>query len=201
MSAAVVLDARVPTISAPRRPTPALSNAVLATTLFVFTEVMLFTALIAAFVVLRSQYTMWPPMGQPRLPIEATAVNTAVLLGSGVVAASIPSAPDRRAITGRIGATFVLGAAFVAAQGVEWWRLLSYGLEANGNVYGGLFYTIVGAHAAHVLGALVVLAVAFVQAARGAWDAGPRDGLVALRLYWLFVVAVWPVLYALVYLW
>src|SRR2546426_12466030 len=64
---------------------PLAENARLGMALFVFTEVMLFTGFISAFVIVQSGAPLgsWPPPGQPRLPIERTAVNTLALLASG----------------------------------------------------------------------------------------------------------------------
>ena len=61
---------------------PLAENARLGMALFVFTEVMLFTGFISAFVIVQSGAPLgsWPPPEQPRLPIERTAVNTLALL-------------------------------------------------------------------------------------------------------------------------
>ena len=60
-------------------------------------------------------------------------------------------------------------------------------------------YTLVGAHALHVLGALVALLVVTARARRGRYRPEAPGALEPCRMYWLFVVAVWPVLYVLVY--
>ncbi|MGH7288155.1 MAG: cytochrome c oxidase subunit 3, partial [Myxococcota bacterium] len=67
------------------RPMPLVSNAVLGMSIFIFTEAMLFAGLISAHTIARASAPLgWPPPGQPRLPFEETAVNTAALLLSGV---------------------------------------------------------------------------------------------------------------------
>ena len=53
--------------------------------LFITAEIMFFAGLISAFVVFRFSPVPWPPAGQPRLPLGVTAVNTLVLLLSGVL--------------------------------------------------------------------------------------------------------------------
>ena len=58
-------------------------NGVLGMLLFVAVEVMLFAGLISGFVVVKASALVWPPIGQPRLPVEETLVNTAALLLSG----------------------------------------------------------------------------------------------------------------------
>src|SRR4029450_3339315 len=66
------------------RPRPVIPSAVLGMLIFVGTEVMLFAGMISAFLILRATAAgAWPPPGQPRLPLEETAINTLALLASG----------------------------------------------------------------------------------------------------------------------
>ena len=53
--------------------------------IFVFTELMLFAGFISAFTIIKSGAVAWPPPGQPRLPFEETAFNTALLPASAVM--------------------------------------------------------------------------------------------------------------------
>jgi heme/copper-type cytochrome/quinol oxidase subunit 3 len=86
-------------------------------------------------------------------------------------------------------------------QGTEWVKLVRYGLTSSSSLYGSLFYTLVGCHALHVLAALFALAWVLHAARSGRYGSDNLDALLGMRLYWVFVVAVWPLLYALVYLW
>jgi heme/copper-type cytochrome/quinol oxidase subunit 3 len=171
-----------------RRPVP---DALLGTLLLIVAEAMVFTSLVAAYVVLRSGATTWPPIGQPRLPVVATAVNTLALLASAWTI-------GRRQAVPALGGTAVLGAAFLVTQGREWLALLAFGLDLTAGPYAGLFTAIIWAHGAHALAGLVAVGWAWWRAWRGEL-AG--DALSAVRAWWWFVVAVWPVLYAVVYLW
>jgi heme/copper-type cytochrome/quinol oxidase subunit 3 len=107
---------------------------------------------------------------------------------------------DRAALVRRLGHTALLGTLFLAVQGYEWARLLHYGLTLSSGAYGSTFYTLIGTHAAHVLGALVWVGVTLGLAARGRFLDGPAGPLRACAIYWHFVVALWPVLYVAVYL-
>jgi heme/copper-type cytochrome/quinol oxidase subunit 3 len=165
-------------------------------------ETMLFGGFIAAFLVFRLGAPVWPPPFQPRLPVEATGVNTVVLLLSGYTmwrALGAARSGDRVALARRLAETVLLGAAFLAVQGYEWVRLLEFGLTASGN-YGGTFYTLIGAHALHVLAALIWVAILLIATARGRDTAGDHTYVAVCGMYWLFVVGLWPVLYGLVYL-
>jgi cytochrome c oxidase subunit 3 len=107
---------------------------------------------------------------------------------------------DRRAFVRGLTLTAALGGLFLAVQGYEWFRLISFGLTASSGNYGATIYTLIGAHAAHVVLAHAWLGVILAMAKRGRF-AGPEAGAVtACALYWHFVVALWPILYVTVYL-
>ncbi len=179
---------------------PAVPNAVLAVLLFVGAELMMFAAFISAHAIGRANMVEWPPPGQPVLPLESTAFNTLVLLGSGVAMRYAGRLYDDgkvdtsfKALLGSLAA----GTFFVVFQGVEWARLLADGLSFRATPYGGFFYLIVGAHALH---ALVGLGAVVWMVARLGRNTLRREAFQAGRLYWYFVVALWPVLYWRVYL-
>ncbi len=190
-----------PPDESPRR--PMLDNLLLATLVFIAAEVMLFAGLVSAYWVLRLAAPVWPPPLQPRLPVGLTAVNTGVLLASSAVLVGGLRAlwrGARRQAVRRLAGAAALGATFLVVQGVEWVRLLHFGLTVASGTYGAAFYTLIGAHALHVAGALIWLGLTTRRLARGRL-LGPRPpALRACALYWHFVVALWPVLYVSVYL-
>ena len=180
------------------------SRAVLGMRFFLGSEAVLFAALIAAYLALRTQADTWPPPGQPRLPLMVTGLNTVVLLASGLAvrrALRAAQIADRVSCRRWLAATLGLGLIFLAVQGSEWVRLIGFGLRVSSGTYGGMFYSLIGMHALHVLVAGGVLAAVLW---RDRSPRLPRARLVDVavgHLYWSFVVAVWPLLYALVYLW
>jgi heme/copper-type cytochrome/quinol oxidase subunit 3 len=187
--------------SAPAARRPLISNGVLGMLIFIFTEVMFFAGLISAHSIVKSQVAgqLWPPYGQPRLPVEETAFNTLALLVSGVVLVYAWFAFRRESDAARIPLllSILLGTVFVGFQGVEWAALLSEGLTIQSSTYGGFFYLIVGAHALHAVGALAALVWAFYKLDR---DALTASQLATVSAFWYFVVLVWPILYVKVYL-
>lgn len=184
-----------------RRREPLIPSGVLGMLMFIFTEVMFFSGLISAHTIVKSQAAgqMWPPYGQPRLPVEETALNSLALLVSGVVLVLTWFAFKRRRSGARIPLlmSILLGALFVSFQGVEWAALLAEGLTLQSSTYGAFFYLIVGAHALHAVGALGGLGWAFYELDR---DELRSDQLATVSAFWYFVVLVWPVLYWTVYL-
>ena len=185
-----------------RRPGPAVPNAVVGMLMFIGTELMFFAGLISAFVIVRAQAEggVWPPLGQPRLPLEETAINTGALLLSGwclFMAGRVFRVDPARAKTPYLAAVG-LGCFFVLFQGLEWVGLLREGLTLTSSTHGSFFYLIVGSHALHVLAALIALAYCFRLLTQGRLRA---DAFWAMRLFWYFVVGVWPILYFRVYVW
>jgi cytochrome c oxidase subunit 3 len=186
---------------APARREPVVSNGVVGMLIFIFTEAMFFSGLISAHTIVRSQTAsqMWPPFGQPRLPVQETAMNTAALLVSGIVLVLAWFAFKRERSSARIPLllSIALGAFFVWFQGLEWMALLGEGLTIQSSSYGGFFYLIVGSHAAHAVAALAALAWAWVRLDK---DRLTLSQLATVSAFWYFVVLVWPVLYVKVYL-
>jgi heme/copper-type cytochrome/quinol oxidase subunit 3 len=180
---------------------PVLPNGVLGILLFIGVEAMLFAGFFSAFTIVKANFApgMWPPPGQPRFPAEATAVTTLILLVSGVLLwwSGRRFETEPASARGLLAASATLGATFIGIQGVEWARLIGEGLTLDQNPYGGLFYVIVGAHAAHAVPALIALVVMWVRMQRGYLDA---VSFTVARAFWYFVVLVWPVLYWRVYL-
>lgn len=178
-----------------------MPDSVLAMLFFVACEIMFFAALISAQFVVRGSALQWPPPDQPRLPLLTTAANSVALLASGLFLwmasrSMRRSAPAR--VTGRhLCWAMGLGVLFVAVQGAEWTRLIHYGLTLQSSSYGSFFYLIIGAHAAHAVIALALLAHVYFTFVNGTLRV---SRFWAAQVFWYFVVGVWPFLYVLVYL-
>jgi len=183
--------------------TSPIASNVLAVAIFIASEVMLFGGLLSAFMILRAENSQWPPLGQPRLPLLVTALNSLILFASAwTVIRAVRAARngERDALTNQLSLTLLLGAIFLFVQGSEWIRLIHFGLTVSSSVYGGLFYTLVGIHAVHVMGAVVALCVVLRLARQGRYLPDDYSGVVACSLYWCFVVLLWGVIYVTVYL-
>ena len=88
---------------------------------------------------------------------------------------------------------------FVVLQGVEWVRLIGFGLTMTTHVYGSIFYLIVGSHALHVVAGLLWLAFALSRSKEdGIFKHTPA--FESATLFWMFVVLIWPLIYISVYL-
>jgi heme/copper-type cytochrome/quinol oxidase subunit 3 len=163
--------------------------------LIVGMEVMFFTGLISAFMIVKAGVKpgVWPPPWQPRLPIEITGVNTLVLIASGVLLFVAAKKMSKSWML----LSMALGATFVAVQGIEWVRLLGEGLSLTSSNHGAFFYLIVGVHGLHCIGGLLALAWVWNRLRVGRLQ---RSQMTAMQIFWTFVVGLWPLLYTLVYL-
>jgi cytochrome c oxidase subunit 3 len=177
---------------------PLIPNGVMGMLIFVMAESMLFAGLISAFTIFRSSAVVWPPPGQPRLPFADTALNTGMLLLSGLCLVAARRVFNRSRPRARLPllAALALGTFFVVFQGLEWMALLGDGLTLTSSTLGSFFYLIVGMHALHAVAALTVLAYAALRLQRG-WLASSQ--LATAEVFWYFVVLVWPVLWLVVY--
>jgi cytochrome c oxidase subunit III len=184
---------------APRPNKPVVPNAVLGTLIFIGCEMMLFAGFISAYTISKANVPVWPPVGQPRLPIETTALNSVGLLLSGVLmwyaGRAFAQAPEKAKKP--LFAAAALGVLFVLAQGFEWVALLRQGLVVQSSSHAAFFYLIVGIHALHAMGGLTAVLLQGRDLMRGTIDG---DAFWATRLFWYFVVLLWPVLYWKVYL-
>lgn len=198
------MDSSVPASpQIPRRYTgrAIVPDAVLAMLFFVACEVMFFAALISAQFIVRGSATQWPPLDQPRLPLLTTACNTLVLLASGVFlwksSRALKASASHEVTCRYLRWAVWLGSLFVFVQGMEWMRLIHYGLTLQSSAYGSFFYLIIGTHALHAVAALALMIHVHHSFANGRLRV---SRFWAAQVFWYFVVGVWPFLYVLVYL-
>jgi cytochrome c oxidase subunit 3/cytochrome o ubiquinol oxidase subunit 3 len=97
--------------------------------------------------------------------------------------------------------TIALGAAFLFGTGREWYRMIyGDGLTISTNLFGTIYYSLVGLHAFHVTVGLILLSavMAFTILRQVTHEHTYR--LDVLSLYWHFVDAVWVVVFTVVYI-
>ena len=187
------------------RERPPLSNARLGILVLLGAETMLFSGLIGTFLVFRVGNVTWPPPSHIgiELPRAVTGINTVLLLLSAytMFQARRSILKDRvKQLRNWLLITGVLGLLFLGVQGSEWVQLIRNGLTLQSGVYGGIFYVLIGCHAVHVLSAVIWLFIVFGMAMAGRFSAARYTGIDTCTIYWIFVVALWPILYVLVYL-
>jgi cytochrome c oxidase subunit 3 len=99
-----------------------------------------------------------------------------------------------------IGAAVALGAGFLSAQAVAWRSLIAAGVYLPATPHASFFYMMTGAHAVHVVAALVVLLWGAVRT----WDGtGKRDRrrwrstMSRCGTFWHFLLGVWVYVFVL----
>jgi cytochrome c oxidase subunit III len=179
-----------------------LEPARLGILLFIVMEAMLFAGFISAFLVFRLSPVQWPPAGQPRLSVAMASVSTVLLLLSGFsfqAAFQALKAGRMSSFLRFLNLTALQGVLFLATQGLEWVRLVHFGLNIHTNVFGGFFYVLVGFHGLHVAGGLTALLWVLSRAHRNLYGPSNSLGVEVCRTYWFFVVGLWPIIFGLIY--
>jgi len=146
--------------------------------LFLFTEVLLFGTLFIAYAVYLYQFTWQFQSGSAELNIPVGAANTTVLLTSSLTMALSIAAMQRgrKTLCLRLaGFTVACAAAFCVVKAFEWGGKFEHGLYPGSDrfldltkgevVYFGLYYTMTGLHALHVIigAGLILWAMARVR--------------------------------------
>jgi heme/copper-type cytochrome/quinol oxidase subunit 3 len=197
----------------PRRPMPGMGvyNLKLGMWVFLLSEVMFFTGLIAAYIALR--FAAPAAFTEPGvvLNVPLTAFNTFVLICSSVTMVKAFAAlqnGDQRGLRLWLMATAFLGTFFLSIQVIEYIELAMHGFVPSiaayaaegGPLYGMTFYTLTGFHGAHVAIGVAALIFTTVKAFQGAYTADRPGGVEIMGLYWHFVDLVWIILFTIVYL-
>jgi heme/copper-type cytochrome/quinol oxidase subunit 3 len=127
---------------------------------FVATETALFGSLLGSYFFLRSKADAWPPDGIAAPDVALPLVLTAVLV-AGSIPMQLASSAARRARTGATRLALLLALLLQAGYFGAQLELYARDLEAftpRESAYGSIYYTLLGAHHAHVfLGILLTL--------------------------------------------
>jgi cytochrome c oxidase subunit III len=178
---------------------------------FLLSEVMFFSSLIGAYIILRfANPEQW---AEPNavLNVPLTGFNTFMLICSSVTMVKAFAAiehGDQAGLRKWLIATIILGAGFVGIQVFEYIKLIGHGFvpaaasyaAEGGPLYGSTFYTMTGFHGAHVTLGVVALIFTAIKAFRGKYSATDYGGVEIMGLYWHFVDLVWIILFTIVYL-
>ena len=152
--------------------------------------VMLFAGFTSAMVVRRGMSFDWVSIAMPRL----LWVNTGMLLASSLTLEYSRHALKDHAVVNFIrwlGATVVLGVAFLAGQLVVWRELAARGVYLATNPSSSFFYVLTAAHGVHLLGGVLALGYVVIHAGRMARGRERRTALDVTAIYWHFMDALW----------
>jgi heme/copper-type cytochrome/quinol oxidase subunit 3 len=180
-----------------------VENLKFAMWLFLASEVVIFTVLIATFVVFRINNAEAVREVHERAGIWLVALNTFLLLSSSwtmVMGLRAIQMGDRKGLIRQIAITAALGLTFVTLQYVEYGQLSASGITLYGSEFGMRFYAPTSLHGAHVIAGVIWALWVVRQGSRGVYDNGNYIGVEIFGLYWHFVDVVWIVLFTVIYL-
>ena len=169
--------------------------------IFILSDMVMFSALFAAYAVLSGNTAGGP--GPELFNLRNVFIETMCLLLSSYTAGLGALSAERRQ-PGRFlifaALTFVLGAAFVFIEVSEFAGMISKGAGPSRSAFLSAFFTLVGMHGAHVTIGLVWLVYLVAQVvAKGLRPAVLRR-LLCFSLFWHALDIVWVGVFTLVYL-
>jgi cytochrome c oxidase subunit 3 len=182
--------------------------------LFLFTEVLLFGTLFICYAVYLSRFTWQFQDGSKQLNVAVGAVNTLILLTSSLTMALAIAAlqrSNRKLSLGLLCATILCGLVFLVIKAFEWSakfaheiypgsRHLLEDMTGGENIFFGLYYTMTGLHALHIIAGVGVISFAWLKVVRGRISAERIEFLENTGLYWHLVDLIWIYLFPLFYL-
>lgn len=178
-------------------------NLKMATWLYLASEVVIFSVLIAMFVVYRLENPARIEEVHQASGVLLVALNTFLLLTSSwamVMGLHEIRKGNRKGLMRWIGLTALLGAVFVAFQYVEYSTLAHEGITLYSDAFGMRFYAPTAFHGAHVIVGVIWALLVVNHARRGGYTAEDNIGVEIFGLYWHFVDVVWIVLFTVIYL-
>jgi len=181
--------------------------------LFIMSEIMFFAAWFWSFFK-HAIYPMNEYVGSEYIPpefyqvnaFELPLVNTLLLLLSGCAVTwahhALVHENNRKDLVNGLALSIILGVAFTAVQGYEYFELLTEeDWQFGGDQFFSNFFMATGFHGLHVIIGTVFLTVCLMRALKGHFTPDRHVGFEAAAWYWHFVDVVWLFLFFAVYIW
>lgn len=191
----------IPYTVAPR-PDTGLFNAKMGIWLFLASEVMLFGALFTTYILLRVGAPHWP---HGALDVPLATVNTVILITSSITMVMAWASLMMKEFSKYklyMGATILLGFAFLVLKGFEYNHHFAMGEFPAQSTFLAIYFTITGLHGLHIIGGLIVNGYFWGPGSK-MWKTEPErftNRIEVAGLYWHFVDLVWIFLFPVLYL-
>jgi len=186
------------------RPDTGLTSGKIGIWLFLASEVMLFGALFATYILLRVGAPEWPH-GAKYLNIPLATLNTIVLISSSVTMV-MAWASLKRDDFGKfrlyMAATVLFGLVFLIVKYFEYSAKFHHGYYPKTNTFLAIYFTLTGLHMLHVMGGMAVNAYLWGPGAK-LWKTSKEHFTNRVEnsgLFWHFVDLVWIFLFPVLYL-
>jgi heme/copper-type cytochrome/quinol oxidase subunit 3 len=186
------------------RPDTGLNNGKIGIWLFLASEVMLFGALFASYIMLRVGAESWP-RGATYLSIPLATLNTVVLISSSVTMVLAWASLVKRDFPRFrlfMGITILCGLAFLVVKYFEYTAKFHHGYFPSTNTFLAIYFTLTGLHGLHVVGGMLVNSWLWGPASR-MWTSEPArftNRVENAGLFWHLVDLVWIFLFPVLYL-
>ncbi len=170
--------------------------------IFLLSDIVMFSALFAAFAVLK-RATAGGPTGAELFNQVSVALETAFLLASSYACGLMSLAVNaRRSVGTYLGGvvTFALGAAFLALEIREFANMVAQGATPQRSAFLSAFFTLVGCHGLHVTIGLIWLLVMMAQVAIKGFRSTVQRRLKCFSLFWHTLDIIWVGIFTVVYL-
>jgi cytochrome c oxidase subunit 3 len=182
--------------------------------LFILSEILIFGGLFLLYAMYRAKHPADFHAASMELSRFDGTLNTIVLLTSSLTAAlavfSTQELNKPRRTAWLLAATIACGLAFLVVKAFEWGAKFEHGLYPRAAVldarphgeilYFGLYFTMTGLHALHVIIGMVILTVVLSWVIRGKVTQQRSAILENGVLYWHLVDVIWIFLFPLFYL-
>jgi cytochrome o ubiquinol oxidase subunit 3 len=170
--------------------------------LFLLSDIIIFSALFAAYAVLSGETNGGPP-GAALFDKTNVLIETTCLLASSVTCGFASLAIQRHAKLAAyfwMIATFVLGAAFLSQERAEFAHMLAAGNGPTRSAFLSAFFTLVGTHGLHVSVGLFWLVIMLLQMATLGLSPKVSSRFFCFGLFWHALDIVWIGVFTIVYL-
>jgi cytochrome o ubiquinol oxidase subunit 3 len=170
--------------------------------IFLLSDIVMFSALFAAYAVL-AKATAGGPGGAQLFDLRNAAMETAFLLLSsyscGLMSLTVHSRHHFGTCFGAV-VTFLLGAAFLNLELREFQGMIAMGATPQRSAFLSAFFTLVGCHGLHVAVGLAWLVLMMVQLSIRGYQGAVVRRLHCFSLFWHALDIVWVLIFTIVYL-
>ena len=187
------------------RPDTGLNNVKIGIWLFLASEVMLFGALFAGYIILRVGSDVWPPGSEFGLSVPWAFTNTLVLISSSVTMVMAWASlvrKDESKYKLYMALTVLGGLMFMVIKYIEYSAKFHHGYYPSTHNFLAIYFTLTGLHGLHVVAGTVVNAY-YLGPGFKMWKTNPAqftNRVESAGLFWHFVDLVWIFLFPVLYL-
>lgn len=161
----------------------------------IVSELLVFGAALLAFLGVRITDPSGFAEGRALLDRTAGALNTVVLVTSGLCAALAVQERHKDNRTGAkvlLGGACLLGIVFLTIKGFEYWHKAELGIGVETSAFFTFYYLVTGFHAAHVIAGIIILVLVAIFDNVRNMETGVA--------FWHMVDLVWVLLFPIIYL-